>query len=150
MKLSLVANDVELLPCEPKDRRVARGAAMAAVIHALILVVALAGRSSQGDAEADTRATIATYMAASEARAALEAEASHAIDRGAEAPPAMVGLPAGTRNVQYAPIVKHPRPVEPRDDPSHFGLLAVLAADRHRPARSRFADFELPGDLAKH
>lgn len=156
LRLSLVADDLVVLPPVRPDARVAFGLFAAAMVHLLILGFVVRGRVDAGGTQDDGRATMQQMVAVAEQRALVELAAAleesrapssqraapAAPEDGPRARPATPRAAAPARTVARAGDVRgeHP-PTSARDEAASFGILTIVAADRAatRTASSAFA-----------
>lgn len=140
LRLSLVARDRDLaFPRAGGDGRVARGVALAAALHASIAVLAWQGRAGVGDEDDAAREAMQAYLAAADARGKVSVLADAPEERGGAAAPAKddqgaAGNPARTddrgRRRETRGVSRRAK-TSGADEPSAFGLLALLADEDH-------------------
>ena len=144
LELALVARDVARLPRRPADRRVAIAVALAAALHVVFVALAFHGRAQGDDDEEAARATMKQYLAAADERAMRDAvnvlppPPREKVEDGSPAATAAneegraghtVHTNDDARARETKGLVRHAKE-SGEDDPSLFGLLAIMSAER--------------------
>lgn len=145
LRLSLVADDVAVLPRARPDVRVAFGILAAAALHLVVLGFVAHSRRDEGVSEASSRETMQRMISAAEERALAELAAAQERSREAQdaqndvaAPASADGAPRhGGAPEQTAATAARARlarhaPKTAREEAATFGMLALLAQPQPR------------------
>ncbi len=144
LHLALVAREGESIPRRTPDGRVLGGVLLAAALHGAVIALAFHGRAAGGDEDEAAVATMRGYLAAADERAARDAvnvlppPPREEPEDGAPAPTATkeegtAGHPVHTNENARARdskgVVRHAKE-SGEEDPSLFGLLSIMSAER--------------------
>lgn len=169
LRLTLVADDADVLPPVRPDSRIALGIIAAAAVHLVVLGLVAHGRAPQGAEEQAALETMQRMVASAEERALLEVASAKErsasemvpVPKHEPKPAALAGTPAKERGRAGNPSRtssgkarvtrgEEPRATRPGDaEVATFGILALLAGPEggDRAGSSAFAAEEGPAAM---